>query len=289
MAKYSEIHLKSNDIDEQIRKSLDKFEKIKKWYCSGMLMETELFGHVCEAILETFEECFKKNRFVFVMDKKQSWTRFKEDYALYKQEKPCSSTNGSVWLSYQHNIEASPEDKSQWFRIIDAIHLPIDYFEPVDAYIDTDIPRPDKTDVHYYHDYTVKSILFDCVNDGGLMEDDDPIGKTYVLKSSKGLSACITVKEFEKILSEIRGFVCEGWIEGYTAKLPRKQPKICVYWNKEKHIDHINFYSSWEDQKVYNDFPLWQDYFAKVDEKEDRKKECITGCIDFWRLNVLPD
>ena len=71
MDEYLENHLKSKDIDERIGELLDKFEKIKKWYCSGMLMESEMFGRVNEAILETLEECFKKNQLVFIMNKKQ--------------------------------------------------------------------------------------------------------------------------------------------------------------------------------------------------------------------------
>lgn len=289
MSEYSKIYLKSEEADIQIKELLYEFERIKKAYRGGLIAKNELIGFVYQSISKVFEVCFEKNGLIFTMDTKQNWIRFKEEYDLFSLGKLCSSKNGSVWLSYRHNEEASYEDKSQWFRIVEAMHLPIDYFKPVDAYIDNDIPRPDKTDVHYYHNCTVKSILFDCVDDGGLLTDKNPIGKTYVLKSNKGLSANITVKEYAKVSSKICGFVCEGWIEGYTAKLPRKMPEISVYLNKENHIDYMSFYSSWEDQKVYNDFPLWQEYFKKDDEKEERRIDCIKSCIDFFKLNTLTD
>lgn len=289
MSDYAEIQLTNEDVDTAIHCFFRNLEDTRIRYNKGLVTDSELIDKVALEISNAFRDCFITRGFSFIMDKKQNWIRYKEEYDLYKQGEIAFGKSGSVWLTYDGK-EAAPEDKNQLFRMNDLLCLPVDFYMPIDAELTDDVPRPGlKQEVHTYGNGIAYNLYINCVDDDGLMRDANPIGKLFNLKCDYDLSTFIVVKGYQKNLSgEVCGIKGNGWIEGYT-KCPNENIlDIVIYWDKEKHINRIGYFESKEDYIAYASFPLWQTFFKKADERLKRRTEWYQNCIEKLRLKSLP-
>ena len=289
MSDYAEIQLTNEDVDTAIHCFFRNLEDTRIRYNKGLVTDSELIDKVALEISNAFRDCFITRGFSFIMDKKQNWIRYKEEYDLYKRGKISSGKSGSVWLTYDGK-EAAPEDKNQLFRMNDLLCLPVDFYMPVDAELADDVPRPGlKQEVHTYGNGIAYNLYINCVDDDGLMRDEEPDGEEFELKCDNGLSVILTVTGYEKTLSgEICGIGGNGWIEGYTEVPIRNKTHMVIHWDKERHINCISYFESKEDYIAYASFPLWQAYFNKADERLKRRTKWYENCIEKLGLKSLP-
>ena len=289
MTDCADVQLTAEDVDIAIIRFHKNLVDTRILYIKGLVTDSELIDKVALEISNAFRDCFITRGFSFIMEKKQNWMRYKEEYDLYKQGKISSGKSGSVWLTF-NGKEAAPEDKNQFFRMNDLLCLPVDYYMPIDAELDSDVPRPGlKQEVHTYGNGIAYNLYINCVDDDGLMSDEEPDSEEYELKCDNGLSVFITVTGYEKTLSgEISGIGGNGWIEGYTEIPEWKKTHMVIHWDKEKHINYISYFESKEDYVAYAKFPLWQTYFKKADERLKRRTEWHQNCIEKLCLKTLP-
>ena len=229
----------------------------------------------------------------------QGWMRFCNDWTMWKAGGRPESTMGEPWLFCDRlderitdkasldlmrrakiyglgasapETEASPPDRAEFFRLIDAFHVPLAYFQPAPA----DMIQPS---VQYTHTYAagVKCLIrFHCTDDGGLSKDPDPAGKSYVLTNAHGLKAHVCVQEvrprekqtmepdIDDYMPKAR-YLGSGTIEGYTAGSVRP---MTIRTGEGGKIVSLGTCLDINDLNVYSAFPLWRAYFAWQDDKE---------------------
>ena len=213
-----------------------------------------------------------------------TWERAQEDYKAWRRgESPCS-TKGEPWLVTGTSNEACALDKIQFFRLLTAFHVDLDFFEPVPAAI----VDPGKEHVHTYHGSEAVRIQFHCVDDGGLLSAQDPCGRTFELRSDKGLRAVLRIKDANgTYLPQINTFGscfdyrCEGWVEGFTAK-DRGDSDIYIMLSESGTIENLGLFMNGRDYGAYSSYPLWQNYLKWQAEKMRRFRE--GGKVIFYRL-----
>ncbi len=214
-----------------------------------MLTDNECWSWMHSTFIEHFYDLLRNNGLRTNLNSK-SWLRFLDDYALWSGNgTPCSLIEepwllddnlddhyeDKFWLAairpargygatssaFVFENEASIHDKSQFFKLMEAFRITTEYFEPLPE----GIIAPDK---HWTHTYTggcTYVIGYNCVDDGGLLAESDPVGKTYILNNDLGLKAVVTITEDRR--KQDRGqmdyddfypmgeYLSEGNIEGY--------------------------------------------------------------------------
>ena len=152
---------------------------------------------------------------------------------------------------------------------------------------------PDLVPVHAYHSSGVMGTHFTCVDDGGLLTDKSPVGKTFRLKNDIGLEAVLKIKEdrrnadrngmdFDEMVSSSSAgmfvlkaeFLAEGFIEGYTASERKHNPEILIRLkNNKKEIFWLAYWADAEDFEAHRKCPVWQEYYAWADIQSPTEKQ----------------
>lgn len=243
-------------------------------YAVGLLVKREFRQHARNVLygpdVRSFCEFSGGLRYRFTQS---TWGRAQEDYLMWQNgDVPCSN-EGTPWLivSGDASKEASSADKCQFFRLLEAFHVGLDFFEPAPQ----EIVNPERDHVHSYFDGEAVRIGFHCVSDGGLLSDPSPCGKTFELRSDKGLKAVLHVKAVNGIHQPAINtfgynfdFRCVGYVEGYTAE-NRGESDIYVILSPDGRIEHLGLLMDGRDEKVFSSFPLWGDFLTWR-----RKKAC---------------
>lgn len=289
MADCAAVQLTAEEVDAAIDRFFRNLTDVRVRYSRGIVTDEELTDRVAAEISNAFRDCFVRKGFRLVMETKLNWLQYKEEYGLYKAGIVGAGESGDDWLLFDGR-EAAPEDKNQLFRMNDLLCLPVDFYMPIDAELDSSIPRPDrKQETHTYGGCTAYNLYLMILDDGGLMRDETPIGKTFGLKTDKGLSVSITVTGYERTLSgAVCGITGDGWIEGYTDEASRDQTHLVLRWDRDGIINRVSYMERREDYAAYMRFPLWQAYFAKADERAERRKQWYKNCIEKLGLKTRP-
>jgi len=283
MAEEKKKRLTEELVNEQIQKSIREFERIKRSYDNGFITENERRVMILNL--------FQKNFWLFLHDsgirlKKDcdSYLQFVEDYRLYQKGEDLAESAHWLYSRFDQEHIATTEEKRLFFVLMDWFCLPPEVFEPLPE----DIVKPERQYVHGYHSDTVYGIRFDCVDDGGLLEAECPVGNTFELTDVYGLKAVIKIVEdrrqtdrhgmdFDELIYEtdqgirvVRAeFLAEGCIEGYTVKERVGNIKILVrLCDNGKKVNWLAYYSSMDDDNEFYNYPLWQQYFESEHKQE---------------------
>lgn len=300
-------HLKFSE--ELVEQKIQEYTRqiVRLMTIRGILMtEDESLRALYETLQQFVFTFFKEYGFILTI--RDAWEAFKEDYAAYQTGTLSDREGGDVWMWYDNlpddslaavigrtadvygitfaKDNASPaslEQKRLYFRILEATCLPVlDYYRPR--------PRsevryqPERHFTHSYNDSRTMVVAYKCVDDGGLTNEDDPIGKTFLLVSDIGLRASVTITEKREPpfnlfacdrdnYAPLGRYLAKGFIEGYTVfgeEVPDdKIPDIVIRMDENGKIVKLGILSRSEaDSTAFYSFPLWQDYFA------DNNKYC---------------
>ncbi len=257
-------------------KNNTKIEKHLEHYFKGFMTLEELHWNIRQ-VFDSFFMFLYSHSIKWKMSG-GNWKLFLFDYQAWRTERYSDISSNSLWLrhsSVSQDIDcaASADEKKLFFEIMDHLKLPIEYFEPIPA----ETAMPDMRIPTYGEGY-----ITDIVDDGGLANDKEPIGKIFVLTDKLGLKTQFTAQRMGR---DECGKICDyygiGTVEGYTSSNP---VTINVYLWQGK-ISYINVRISGHDarrehEQAFRTFPLWQKHLAWVDKKQAIYEVCVEAFLD---------
>ena len=294
-----EQRLTAEAADRKIEDAKVLLNRSIHWYRKGIALPDEVLASFREVIYGDVLDEFLRLNGIRLSLSAQGWMRFCDEWAMWKAGNRPESSMGEPWLFRDRlderitdkgsldimrraklyglgasapETEASLPDRTEFFRLIDAFHVPPAYFQPAPA----DMIQPTVQYTHTYANGEKCLIQFHCADDGGLSKDPDPAGKSYVLTNAYGLKAHVCVEEVrprEKQTMELdiddyvpkARYLGSGTIEGYTAG--RVRP-MTIRTGEDEKIARLGTCLDINDLNAYYAYPLWRAYFAWQGDKE---------------------
>ena len=260
------------------QKPLDVINGLVEDYKNGFLTESDYLDLAFVAFQDAFD-VFRKE----YANEKYRWseedmTDFEDGYEAW--------LDGEVTEKYGFGCD--------FFKFMKAVDLPYEALEPLPIGIMP--PKRTMTVTKKPDCYEcIWNLSYRCVDDDGMFMDEDPVGNTYVLSDEMDCEAVLTVKSVKTTdnyaflhprdqtprtdkdkIKYMTEFACTGYIEGYTAKRRRTsgredEPYIYVYYHEDYSdcggVYFITVYPANEDEDAIRSFPLWQDFFDWLDNK----------------------
>ena len=275
-------HLNDELVSKAIGRTFEEFERTGSKYRKGFMTREECRRLLLYSFQNGFWMVLRENGLVLQIDG-SNFAPFASEFRAFRSGRPAEAPNHAAWLfdSGFGSAEASYADRMLFFRLAESYGLTDEFFSPLPDHI----VSPERELVHVWKYVTAYSILFRCIDDNGLFRDPSPAGKSFVLKNDLGLHAILTIKEdrrntdcsgldFDELVTETdKGivvrkaeFLAYGSIEGYTSPDRSGDPDILIRIRNGK-ICRMAYYESPDDARVFAAFPLWQDYFRAVSEK----------------------
>jgi hypothetical protein len=281
--------LTSELVDTAVADYRHTTERAANLYQRGMLTDDEGCRLVERAFYDAFWALLKRNNLKFDLNA-ANYEQCKKEFQNYLAGMGLSNAAHATWLFDVENEpeEATKEDQRFVFSLMEHMDISPSFFEP----IPDSVVKPNKTYCHTYHSASSISISFECIDDGGLLRDDNPIGKTFTLVNTLGLKAEVTIKEdrrkedragmdFDEMVCQTeRGmcvvkaeFLAEGDIEGYTAKDRSGNRKVLIRLKSPDRVDSLSYWENEEDHAAYYNYPLWQEYLKEMDKRQRKNRE----------------
>ncbi len=248
--------------DESIKKTFGNYRK-------GFITEDELKW----TIRKTFDAYFMFlwGQGIRTRLSSKTWSGFLSDHEIWLKKMLLSGGDETPWLVSRSTNSgvfqaASGVEKELFFKIMEICQFPVMYYEPTPEHI----PIPDMRITTYG-----SGNIWDIVDDGGLVGDPAPIGKTFILTDKYGLKTSFVIQQ--QGLDDRRNecdYFGYGTIEGYTSEKP---VKIKIYLQDGKVDDlrvEIDHSLQHEHNHVFESFPLWQDYLERIKKKNSIYENC---------------
>ncbi len=281
-------------VERKLAEAAESLARIDKSYRRGILSREA--GQ--QELLKVFQDvllCALSEHHLGLRLNETNYPRFVRAFAEYQKGNAPADTAPLPWL-YELSGEPSAaveNDQKQFFRLMETLHLPPEYFAP----IADGVPAPDIVPIHLYHSAAVYGTRFRCVDDGGLLADGAPLGKTFTLENDMGLKARLRIKEdrrrgdrngmdfdelvcsSEKDLVVVKAeFLSEGCIEGYTAKESRTKPEVLIRLKDGgSQVFWLAYWADANDMAAHTAHPLWQAYHRCCAEKQRRQDEILAA------------
>lgn len=206
----------------------------------------------------------------------ESMRRYEEDYELWVAGEEPASPAGEPWLMRVSDgggslDEASASERAAYFLLArEALYEIVVWEIPPDG-----MERPVRH-VGVYGNGMRVVVPFDCVDDDGLVECEDPCGRRFTLTDSKGLHAVLLVDEpdaypYRRSVWE-KGSNCNGLVsvEGYTVPGFRSEGCVSIANGKVASITYYNSLWTWCDNPHLKELCSAEEYAAFLKERESR-------------------
>lgn len=287
-------------VQKNIEKTVLTFQRCGRAYQRGILNDARFFQEMELALDRGFRDLLRSGGIVMRIDE-TNYLAFSRAYQFYLESGSVDKPDRIPWLFDENGEfgEANAYDRKQVFTLMRAFGLSPEYFEPVPAAI----PGYRIHGIHQYRSSGVYGIDFPCVDDGGLIGDPSPVGKTFRLRNDQGLEARLTIKEdrryrdrtgmdFDEVVIQSKNgvavrlaeFLAEGTIEGYTAAERYGNPEILIRLrNGGTEVYWLAYWRDADDERAFSDFPLWQARFRWNDEKRRRQIRLLTPLFDRFK------
>lgn len=157
------------------------------------------------------------------------------------------------------------------------------------------VADPQITQSHLWNDCCLWRVDFKCVDDGGLLSDSNPVGKTFQITRDDGVKAMLRVNaKYSRTQEEVIDifgqkhsgcgqdvYIATGQLEDYyfsNHEPPRPNIEIFV---GDDGITHLYVYAFFEKGKsMYSlDFPRWQPFLQMVNTLRQAQREEINRLI----------
>lgn len=292
-------------IREAADRTLRSFEACGRGYRRGFFDGREFYRKMYAELHKGFWQ-FLSQHGLKLMLCAENYAAFRWDCrSSHEPEKPGASAQ-IPWLQEEGGIAkaASEEDKRLVIRLMAEYGLTPEFFAPGPEAA----CRPSRTFVHGYRDAAVYSIPFLCVDDGGLLQDEDPVGKTFELTSDLRLKAAVTIKEDRRhwkredrnkldfdeviyptgkgILVQNADFLAEGRIEGYTLQKRTGDPELLIRldpFRQPKQIESLAYWENADDRDAFLQYPLWQEHFRLGRQAALKEEEFLTRVFEKYK------
>ena len=279
-ARFMREAISAVELEEQIEKSTRAFQKFSQYYRAGIITSEEKMEKYRDEFHEGFYDFLRKKR-LRTRFNERTLSGFLEDYSLYRQGKrEYSSQSAEPWLLYDDSLEASDLDKTSFFKLMEAFHIPAEYFEPLAS---SCIMPKWRKDIAGSGTFAI--ISFSLIDDGGWIGDSDPVGKTFTFTDELGLKAVIKIERRATKEDDVHNtfrteYVGSGTIEGYTSERIRE-----IRISAHDKVHGISFYTRLgnDDLSAFMAYPLWADYVSRLDkcnEVQISHLEALMGCFD---------
>lgn len=290
-------HLSQELVQEKAGLTLKNAERIWKRYCRGMMLPEEMYDSLYGEIVAEGVFGFLKERGLKMDLEEGRFECFLKDMEALQKGLRQGEGSPSPWLFTENGKEAAcPENHRHVLLLLDQLHLPAEYFRPFRA--SPDAARPERVYVHGYGPCTAWCIDYTCRDDGGLLSESSPVGKTFTLTDHYGLKAALTVTKVrsahywkepdydaEYILSHPESFpsgieyITVGSIEGYT-EVPRTNDTEIRIFVEDRKIKSIRYSEYILDNWAFCAFPLWQPFFKEQKAFGERLESIFKAATD---------
>ena len=249
------------ELDHNIRDICLAAEKYCSLYSRGLLAEEDRRFRIIDALNDGLWG-FLRNKHLSLRIAAGDWPAFLNAVRAWRKDGDVRRLQVCSWLFFDRtdrdrNIccgdEASVHDKIRILTLLDACHVPIEYFRPVPD----GIACPDYHPGHFPNEIIIGYEIWE--QDSGLAQGNYRIGETKTLIDHHGLKTVIQISlytpESEQNRFHESDFEGTGTVEGYTSSRPRQ---IKVYLNRKK--GKISFLKFLVENDDCLNFPLWQEY-----------------------------
>lgn len=232
-------------------------------YSRGFMTDGEWYEMMQDVLIRAGVISYlEKNGLYMDLDpEKGLYDAFKAELEAFHKGAWTSQGSLSSWLFPIRGKEAAdPEDHRLALFLTEGLHLRAECFMP----FQTKAPAPGNIEGHSWHDCRAFCLDFGCTDDGGLLTDPAPAGRTFTLTGRYGLKAVLTIKENQREGCGCLNaqFPAEGSIEGYTADVRTGSPDVLIRASCGK-VKYLFYYEFPEDWKAMRHFPLWKQYFEE--------------------------
>ncbi len=298
-------HLSDEIVNTKLDGILKAFQKTGAFWRRGILTEEEVRKELAEGFFSVFMTFFKENCLELRLDK-ENYACFAGEFEAYQSGSEPAASAHLPWLydTEKTPCEAAGEDRRQFFRLMNVFHVAPDYFKAPEY--PENMAVPDRVPVHTYHSSCVMGTHFNCVDDGGLVSDESPVGKTFTLENDLGLRAVLTVREdrrnkdrhgldFDEMVCPAEEgmlvlkaeFLAEGYIDGYTSHVRKHNPEVLIRLaDGGKKVFWLAYREDGDDWKAYREHPLWHDYYCHLDRQEDKTEKVLEK---LWNEYILSE
>lgn len=283
--------------ESKISEVFEEYRRITALYQRGIWNK----DMCCQEMTRGFSEIFVKllsDLGLKLMLTSTSYPQFSKEFAQYQNGNTAVNPEHVPWLVDIKDPlrEADWSEQNTFFHLMESFQVPPEYFSPRPD----DMPVPDRIQIHPYSAACVYGTHFNCTDDGGLLTEKNPVGKTFTLRNDVGLKAVLTIREdrrqtdrdgmdFDemvytsdhKLIVAKAEFLAEGCIEGYTACSRKDKRDILirltdlgskVYW--------LAYWQSPDDLQAHMAYPLWQDYFRRTARKEAQTRALLSSLLE---------
>ena len=277
------------------------FRRIGEKYWGGYLTEETAFQEIVRRFNDVFPKLFSDNHLKLCLND-TNYPIFVKEYENYKTGSESKDESHIPWLFdvSDEQCEATESDQRKFFDLMTRFLVTPDYFEP---YPD-DKSSPNVVPIHQYRDSGVYGIRFNCIDDGGLLADESPVGKTYTLMNDMGQEAVLTIKEdrrgidrndldFDEIVTATEQglivvkaeFLAEGFIEGYTAREREQNAEVLIRLkDRGTKIYWLAYWQDSNDSKAFFEYPMWQDWFGWCEEKDMKLRRILSSILKSYHI-----
>ena len=271
-------------VEKRIAGAEKKLARVRDFFRRGLRSEEMSLQQTWEIISDDFLR-FTLDRGLKRQLSGENYPQFVREYERAMRGEGGPDPGHVPWLfvTGRESGEAPEADRKAYYRLMRAFHVGPEFFEPVPE----GMPVPDVVQVHYYNQAGIYGTHFRCVDDGGLLADEAPAGKTFVLKNELGLRAVVTIREDrrgtdrsgmddDEVVCALKGgaavrkaeFLAEGYIEGYTAKEERYRPDILIRLGEGgTRVNWLAYWADAKDERAAGEYPLWRDYHCWRQER----------------------
>lgn len=278
------------DLSANISESHRKLREICGYYKKGFISRDEALRGIAQVIQTGYYDFLGKHALSTRLrpQNQETWKRFCEDFQSWKSgQEPCSRA-GSPWLKYDRDLdpegprkraEASGADRTRFFELMEAFHIPVEFYRPVPE----GTIYPDGYILHYDEKLTVGFELWE--NNGGLLSEGFRLGDTITLTDRFGLKSVIKVTEHLTSFEEQKkrrifaDYIGIGTIEGYTTSRER-QIEISVRGGK---VISLSARVDEDDMKLFHEFPLWQEAHEHTRKREEIWNGMLEELLQFFQ------
>lgn len=270
----------SKNLDKAVEDTLRELKRNDREYRRGLRTREEYGRMNIAAFREGFWSLLERHGLELELNGR-SYPGFAAEFRARLQGGADPAPESEPWLLLRRadgSEPASPEDRRLVLWLMERYRLGPELFAPCPE----QIQRPEKIYCHCYHDACSCSVSFRCADDGGLLNEAEPVGKRFRLVSERGLAAELKILEhrqgealrgmdFDEMASRTdqgllirKGeYLAEGRIEGYTARErnPEHDLRVLIRLGPGGKIDRLSYWEYSEDRRAFAEFPLWEAYF----------------------------
>lgn len=271
-------------VETTVNAILEEYRLWGKRYRIGYNTKAECYQRMEISIQENLWKLIRENKLKLCLSE-ANFAHFYTEFESMEKGNTSEKQDHIPWLydAAEGNCEASLNDQRLFFSMIKKLRLTPDYFEPLPE----NIPHFTVNEIHQYFDAGIYWIEFNCIDDGGLLIDDEPEGKVFRLRNDLGLEAVVTiVKEENNSFCETgkrepTSFIATGYIEGFTAIERSHNPEIRISVPRERNRPwYMSFWQDSQDLLARNAYPLWQEFFSWCAAKEEKRHSILFPVFD---------